>query len=45
MLYSQVEKFRQSCIAINGCKLDCMRNCLRLAGFIQFERFRVTEQG
>ena len=32
-------------LAIDGCELDCVKNCLRQAGFEQFEHFRVTDLG
>ena len=32
-------------LAIDGCELDCVRNCLRQAGFDRFEHFRVTDLG
>jgi uncharacterized metal-binding protein len=32
-------------LAIDGCELDCVKNCLRQAGFDQFEQFRVTDLG
>jgi uncharacterized metal-binding protein len=32
-------------LAIDGCELDCVKNCLHQAGFKQFEHFRVTDLG
>jgi uncharacterized metal-binding protein len=32
-------------LAIDGCELDCVKNCLQQAGFDQFEQFRVTDLG
>jgi len=32
-------------LAIDGCELDCVKNCLRQSGFKQFEHFRVTDLG
>ena len=32
-------------LAIDGCELDCVKNCLKQAGFDQFEHFRVTNLG
>jgi len=32
-------------LAIDGCELDCVKNCLRQAGFKQFDHFRVTDLG
>jgi uncharacterized metal-binding protein len=32
-------------LAIDGCELDCVKNCLQKAGFDQFEHFRVTDMG
>jgi len=32
-------------LAIDGCELDCVKNCLHQAGFNQFEHFRVTDVG
>jgi uncharacterized metal-binding protein len=32
-------------LAIDGCELDCVKNCLQQAGFGQFEHFRVTDLG
>jgi uncharacterized metal-binding protein len=32
-------------LAIDGCELDCVKNCLQQAGFDQFEHFRVTDLG
>ena len=30
-------------LAIDGCELDCVKNCLRQAGFKQFDHFCVTD--
>lgn len=32
-------------LAIDGCELDCVKNCLQQAGFAEFEHFRVTDLG
>jgi len=32
-------------LAIDGCELDCVKNCMQKAGFKQFEHFRVTDLG
>jgi len=32
-------------LAIDGCELDCVKNCLELAGFEQFEHLRITDLG
>ena len=32
-------------LAIDGCELDCVNNCLKQAGFDQFEHLRVTDLG
>jgi len=32
-------------LAIDGCELDCVKNCLQQAEFDQFEHFRVTDLG
>ena len=32
-------------LAIDGCPLDCARNCLEQAGFTAFEHLRVTDLG
>lgn len=32
-------------LAIDGCELDCVKNCLQQAGFDKFEYFRVTDLG
>jgi uncharacterized metal-binding protein len=32
-------------LAIDGCELDCVKNCLQQAGFDQFEYFRITDLG
>lgn len=31
--------------AIDGCNLDCVKNCLEQAGFMNFEHIRVTDLG
>jgi len=31
--------------AIDGCNLDCVKNCLEQAGFMNFENIRVTDLG
>ncbi len=32
-------------LAIDGCSLDCVKNCLENAGFTEFEYIRVTDLG
>jgi len=32
-------------LAIDGCELDCVKNCLQQSGFQEFEHFRVTDLG
>jgi uncharacterized metal-binding protein len=32
-------------LAIDGCELDCVKNCLQQAGFDQFEHICVTDLG
>ncbi len=32
-------------LAIDGCPLNCVKNCLEQAGFDEFEHFRVTDLG
>jgi uncharacterized metal-binding protein len=32
-------------LAIDGCELDCVKNCLQQAGFDHYEHFRVTDLG
>ena len=32
-------------LAIDGCQLDCAKNCLEQAGFTDFEHLRVTDLG
>ena len=32
-------------LAIDGCELDCVKNCLQQADFDQFEHFRITDLG
>ncbi len=32
-------------LAIDGCPLDCVKNCLLQAGFNKFSHFRVTDLG
>jgi uncharacterized metal-binding protein len=32
-------------LAIDGCDLDCTKNCLEQAGFTQFNHMRVTDLG
>lgn len=32
-------------LAIDGCELDCVKNCLELAGFDKFEHLRITDMG
>jgi len=32
-------------LAIDGCNLDCAKNCLEQAGFMNFEHIRVTDLG
>jgi len=32
-------------LVLDGCQLDCVKNCLQQAGFADFEHFRVTDLG
>ena len=32
-------------LAIDGCDLDCTKNCLEQAGFTQFKHLRITDLG
>ena len=32
-------------LAIDGCELDCVKNCLQQAGFQEFNHLRVTDLG
>jgi uncharacterized metal-binding protein len=32
-------------LAVDGCNLDCVKNCLENAGFTEFEYIRVTDLG
>jgi uncharacterized metal-binding protein len=32
-------------LAIDGCDKDCVKNCLREAGFIDFKHLRITDLG
>jgi len=32
-------------LAVDGCELDCVKNCLELAGFEKFEHLRITDMG
>ena len=32
-------------LAIDGCNLDCVKNCLEQTGFMNFEHIRVTDLG
>lgn len=32
-------------LVIDGCNLDCVKNCLEKAGFTEFEYIRVTDLG
>ncbi len=32
-------------LAIDGCELDCTKNCLRQTGFTEFEHLRITDLG
>jgi len=32
-------------LAIDGCELDCTKNCLEQAGFTEFEHLRITDLG
>jgi len=32
-------------LAIDGCELDCVKNCLQQTGFTEFVHFRVTDLG
>ena len=32
-------------VAIDGCSLDCVRNCLQQAGFNNFQHLRISDMG
>lgn len=32
-------------LAIDGCELECVKNCLQQAGFMEFEHLRVSDMG
>lgn len=32
-------------LALDGCQMDCVKNCLKLASFTGFEHLRVTDLG
>ena len=32
-------------LAIDGCQLDCVKNCLEQAGFLEYDHMRVTDLG
>ena len=41
----ETTKAASKILAIDGCPQDCARNCLKQAGFTDFEHLRVTDQG
>ncbi len=41
----QQTKAASKILALDGCQMDCVKNCLEQAGFGQFEHFRVTDLG
>lgn len=41
----QQTKAASKILAIDGCQMDCVKNCLQQAGFAEFEQFRVTDLG
>lgn len=41
----QQTKAASKILAIDGCQMDCVKNCLEQAGFGQFEHLRVTNLG
>ena len=41
----QQTKAASKILALDGCQMDCVKNCLEQAGFSQFEHFRVTDLG
>ena len=41
----QKTKSASKILAIDGCELDCVKNCLRGAGLQEFEHLRVTDLG
>jgi len=41
----QQTKAASKILALDGCQMDCVKNCLRQAGFGKFEHFRVTDLG
>jgi len=32
-------------LAVDGCELDCVKNCLIKAGFTEFRHLRITDLG
>lgn len=34
-----------SILAIDGCPLDCVKNCLQQAGYANFHHLRITDHG
>jgi uncharacterized metal-binding protein len=32
-------------LAIDGCELECVKNCLQQAGFTEFEHLRISDMG
>ncbi|MHC4616907.1 MAG: putative zinc-binding protein [Planctomycetota bacterium] len=32
-------------LAVDGCTMDCVKNCLRQAGFNDFQHLRITDMG
>jgi len=41
----QQTKVASKILAIDGCQMDCVKNCLQQAGFHAFEHLRVTSLG
>ena len=41
----QQTKAASKILALDGCQMDCVKNCLQQAGFAEFEHFRVTDLG
>ena len=41
----ETTKAAEKILAIDGCSTDCVKHCLELAGFTDFEHLRVTDQG
>lgn len=41
----QQTKAASKILALDGCQMDCVRNCLEQAGFTDFEHLQVTDLG